>query len=182
MPATDDWFVTQQPKLLADGWLFYESQRYDPIIMRGYTPTVVPSYLPNTAASRRKRNRPFYLWIRRTTPNPLDAWTGTLRFAATTLTPWATGHTPPFPIVGGVVQIPDAAWSTTSTGHYTPTWELNPVVDTELNSARDAPTVTVNGTYTDLWTVGPDGTWQTGTPNTFAAFQVIIDLFTRVGA
>ena len=177
----DDWFGAQEPKLLADGWLFYSTARYDPTVMRGYTPTIVPTGLGNTAGNRRKRNRPFHLTLARTTSNPLDPWAGTLRLGAvSTLNPWAAGFTPPFPLVNGQPDIPDAAWNFSATGHYLADQSFNMVVDGELAGAVSAPAGTITGTYTGLWNLGDDGTWQTGTPNSLAAYNAMVDLFARI--
>lgn len=148
MAQFDNWYDFVR-SLLNDGWLFYEGPaRPDPTFIRGYTPFALPSGIANTAANRRKLNRPFWTILQRTTQLATDPWQGILRVgAASTLVPWVAGATAPF-------NASDAQWNVAANGHYTNQTNfqnglLNTTVITELDSARDSPAATFTGTYGD---------------------------------
>lgn len=183
---TRDWWQVRIPTLLSEGWVFYETQLYDPVLIRGFTPSVLPVGMPNTAANRRRLNRAFWLRLARTTAIPTDPWTGILRLRATSvLNPWAASVVPPFTLNTNAdgsktAVIAEAAWRVGADGHMSTASEVNPVVFTELDQARDAPTATTTKQYTNLWVIGDDSNWQTGGPNTNTMYTSLQDLFVSI--
>lgn len=132
---TDPW-PTRQAQLEAEGWIFYETQRYDPTIIRAYT----TAFLTGSPANRRKANRPGFLWLRRTTTNPADPWEGTLSLGVSTLNPW---------VAGAAMPPDDADWAQGPGAHYLADWSTNPVVAQELLAAEGSPVATLTRTYGD---------------------------------
>lgn len=185
--GSDDWFGVQRPKLLADGWIFYDERRYDPTILVGYTPTLVPQGIPNTAANRRKLNRPFFLTVERGMANPSAPWIGKLIVGVnSSLNPWVPGTVAPFG--------DETDWEQAVTGHYLANWVLNPIVEQELHSVYSdayltttrlrayAPAATAVIEYPGLWTVDPlfPNDIFKGSPNSLAAYNAMVDLFVNI--
>lgn len=151
----DSW-PSSQALLEADGWVFYETSRYDPTVVRGYT----TAFASGSPAVRRKANRPVWARLERTTELSSGPWLGTMQVAASVLSPW----------VAGAAMPPDEAdWATGPDAHYLDavSWQLNPLVGQELDAARDAPVASVTGTYGDC-----------SVPAT--ALEALRDLFTRL--
>jgi len=129
MPRLDDPFPSRQAQLEADGWIFYETQRYDPTVISGYT--TMPDFLGGSPANRRRGNRPVFVSLIRTTPLDTDPWQGIINMGQTSaLNPWVTGATMP----------PDEAdWAVGPTAHYivdTGTGSVNPEIENELATVR----------------------------------------------
>lgn len=153
--TTDPWPI-RQAQLEAEGWVFYETRRYDPTLIRAYS----TKFLTGSAANRRKANRAMWLLLERTTANPADAWRGTIRSgAASVLDPW---------VAGAAMPPDDADWRLGGIGHYSlDGMEVNPLVAQELDAARDAPVATFTALYGNC-----------SDPDT--ALAAIRDLFSRL--
>lgn len=179
-PGQGDWFEVQQPSLIADGWIFYVAYTYDPTEFLLYSPTVLPQGVPNTAANRRKRNRPSHAVVARTTADPRDPWQGTLKMGTSTLNPWATGFAPPFTLVGG--SIPEEAWATGPGSHIAADGSPATEIETEFQATKTAPAATFTKQYTGLWLMDPafPDDWTKGSPNSLAVRDALRDMFLNI--
>jgi hypothetical protein len=187
--STSDWWEHRLAQLHSNGWVTTTLAMDGAPLIRGFTPTVLLPGTPNTAANRRKRNRPF--WMKFTLPAatpPTGTWTGTLRVTdASALNPWADGVSLPFSIVTNpdgteYADIPESAWRYAADGHYLADFSSNPVKYTELDAAMNSPVATSTNTYTGLWSFDPafPEDWTQGFMNMQALYNAMIDLFARL--